>query len=216
MKRPALLAALALMLGLAACSGGSGGAKYLSIATGGTGGVYYPYGGGLAKVLNENLPGVRATAEVTAASIDNLKLIRDGSADIAFVLADSLADAVGGRGAFEGRPVPVRSLAVLYSNYTHLVTAQLVPDQQVQALIEVDHRVEQSRCSQQERQANKAERYEGRAPDPSVIPASNSLANAAAVKRARSWWIGFARGALPQRGSVAVYRPRLVGHRIGA
>jgi TRAP transporter TAXI family solute receptor len=117
-----LIAGLAAFLPLAACSRGSGGANYISIATGGTGGVYYPYGGGLAKVLNDNLPGVRATAEVTAASVDNLKLIRDGSADIAFVLADSLADAVTGHGAFEGRPVPVRSLAVLYSNYTHLVT----------------------------------------------------------------------------------------------
>jgi TRAP transporter TAXI family solute receptor len=113
---------VAALLALSACKRDSSGAHYLSIATGGTGGVYYPYGGGLAKVLNDNLPGVRATAEVTAASIDNLKLIRDGSADIAFVLADSLADAVAGRGAFEGRPVPVRSLAILYSNYTHLVT----------------------------------------------------------------------------------------------
>src|SRR4029453_11659408 len=119
MIRAVLFAALALVL---ACQGNSSGVRYLSIATGGTGGVYYPYGGGLAKILNENLPGVRATAEVTAASVDNLKLIRDGRADLAFVLADSLADAVGGRGAFEGRPVPVRSLAVLYSNYTHLVT----------------------------------------------------------------------------------------------
>jgi TRAP transporter TAXI family solute receptor len=97
--------------------------RFLSVATGGTGGVYYPYGGGLAKVLNDNLPGVRATAEVTAASVDNLKLIRDGRADIAFVLADTLADAVAGRGAFEGRPVPAASLAVLYSNYTYIVTA---------------------------------------------------------------------------------------------
>jgi len=105
------------------CSvGGQPGARFLSIATGGTGGVYYPYGGGLAKVLNENLPGVRATAEVTAASVDNLKLIRDGRADIAFVLADTLADAVAGRGAFDGRPVSAASLAVLYSNYTHIVT----------------------------------------------------------------------------------------------
>lgn len=116
-----LIAGLAAFLALAACKR-EGGARYLSIATGGTGGVYYPYGGGLAKILNDNLPGVRATAEVTAASVDNLKLIRDGSADIAFVLADSLADAVAGHGAFEGRPVTVRSLAVLYSNYTHLVT----------------------------------------------------------------------------------------------
>lgn len=116
------LVVLAALLAFSACTRESSGARYLSIATGGTGGVYYPYGGGLAKVLNENLPAVRATAEVTAASVDNLKLIRDGSADIAFVLADSLADAVSGRGAFDGRPVPVRSLAVLYSNYTHLVT----------------------------------------------------------------------------------------------
>ena len=116
-----LLVGVALLFALGACKRASSGARYVSIATGGTGGVYYPYGGGLAKVLNDNLPGVRATAEVTAASVDNLKLIRDGGADIAFVLADTLADAVAGRGAFEGRPVAARSLAVLYSNYTHLV-----------------------------------------------------------------------------------------------
>jgi uncharacterized protein len=109
---------------MAACSSGNQPApRFLSIATGGTGGVYYPYGGGLAKILNENLPDVRATAEVTAASVDNLKLIRDDRADLAFVLADTLADAVAGRGAFDGRPVPAASIAVLYSNYTHIVTA---------------------------------------------------------------------------------------------
>ena len=123
-RRPfSLVLIAALLLVSATCSDrGQPGARFLSIATGGTGGVYYPYGGGLAKVLNENLPGVRATAEVTAASVDNLKLIRDGRADIAFVLADTLADAVAGRGAFAGRPVPAASLAVLYSNYTHIVT----------------------------------------------------------------------------------------------
>jgi TRAP transporter TAXI family solute receptor len=98
--------------------------QFISIATGGTGGVYYPYGGGLAKVLNESLPGIRATAEVTAASVDNLKFIRDGKADIAFALADTVADAAAGRGAFEGAPVPVAGLAILYSNYTHVVTLE--------------------------------------------------------------------------------------------
>ena len=96
--------------------------RFISIATGGSGGVYYPYGGGLAKILNDKLPDVRATAEVTAASVDNLKLIRDERADIAFTLADTLADAVAGRGPFNGRAVPAVSLAVLYSNYTQIVT----------------------------------------------------------------------------------------------
>jgi TRAP transporter TAXI family solute receptor len=114
--------AAALAVGAFGCDRGQPSARFLSIATGGTGGVYYPYGGGIAKVLNEQLPHVRATAEVTAASVDNLKLIRDGKADVAFTLADTLADAVAGRGAFAGAPVPAASLAVLYSNYTHLVT----------------------------------------------------------------------------------------------
>jgi hypothetical protein len=116
-------AALALCLCAAACTGTPGPpSRFLSIATGGTGGVYYPYGGGIAKVLSERVPGVRASAEVTAASVDNLKLIRDHQADIAFTLADTLADAVHGRGAFAGAPVPAASLAVLYANYTHIVT----------------------------------------------------------------------------------------------
>jgi TRAP transporter TAXI family solute receptor len=111
------------LFGASCSNGGTQNSRFLSIATGGTGGVYYPYGGGLAKVLNESLPGVRASAEVTAASVDNLKLIRDGKADVAFVLADTLADAIAGRGAFTGAPAPAESLAVLYSNYTHIVTS---------------------------------------------------------------------------------------------
>ena len=120
--RPFRVAALAMAVAMAAACSDAPSSRYLSIATGGTGGVYYPYGGGLAKVLSESLPGIRATAEVTAASVDNLKLIRDGKADVAFVLADTLADAVAGRGPFQGAPVPAATLAVLYSNYTHVVT----------------------------------------------------------------------------------------------
>jgi uncharacterized protein len=99
-----------------------GGVVRLSIATGNTGGVYYPYGGGLAKVIGESLR-VQATAEVTAASVDNLKLIQQRKVDIAFTLADTLDDAIGGRGAFQRTgPVNARALAVLYPNYTHLAT----------------------------------------------------------------------------------------------
>src|SRR6476661_1556479 len=114
---------MALVVAVAGCrNSGAPRATFLSIATGGTGGVYYPYGGGIAKVLNEKLPSVRATAEVTAASVDNLKLIRDGRTDIAFTMGDTLADAIAGRGPFDGRAVPARALAVLYSNYTQVVT----------------------------------------------------------------------------------------------
>ena len=105
---------------------GSGGEKgsivRLSIATGGTGGVYYPYGGGIAKVIGEHIPNVEATAEVTAASVDNLKFIRDRKADLAFTTADTLADGINGTGAFKDSKLPIRTLAGLYKNYTHVVT----------------------------------------------------------------------------------------------
>ena len=117
---PLVLAALVLAAG---CGDGSGGVQRLSIATGGTGGVYYPYGGGIAQLLTSHLPDVEATAEVTAASVDNLKFLHQGTSDLAFTMADIAQDALAGRDVFESfGPVQVRTLAVLYYNYMHLVT----------------------------------------------------------------------------------------------
>ncbi len=122
----ALTAAAAVAAGALACGGpGSGGGLTvrLSIATGGTGGVYYPYGGGIAKVISDNVDGVEATAEVTAGTVDNLKFIASRSADLAFGLADSIDDAANQRGVFaDFGEVPMRGLAVLYDNYNHLVS----------------------------------------------------------------------------------------------
>ena len=109
-----------LASGLAACS--SQGGQFLSIATGGTGGVYYPYGGGLAQLISDRIPGIQATAEVTGASVDNLKLLQQGRADLAFTLADTLAEAVKGSGPFQATgAVPVQTIAILYQNFTHVV-----------------------------------------------------------------------------------------------
>jgi TRAP transporter TAXI family solute receptor len=101
-------------------SGSEGGGGRLSIATGGTSGVYFVYGGGLAKVISSNLDGYKATAETTSASVDNLILIKDGGSDIAFTLADTALDAVEGREAFKEK-VPMRVLAQIYDNYTQVV-----------------------------------------------------------------------------------------------
>jgi TRAP transporter TAXI family solute receptor len=95
----------------------------LSIATGGTGGVYYPLGGGLANVLSKSLPAVEATAEVTSASVDNVKLVGAGKADVAFCLADTASDGFNGTGKFKDK-VPIRSIAVLYANKSQWVTVE--------------------------------------------------------------------------------------------
>ncbi|NTU60118.1 MAG: TAXI family TRAP transporter solute-binding subunit [Deltaproteobacteria bacterium] len=95
----------------------------LSIATGGTGGVYYPLGGAIANVLTKHVPNVEATAEVTSASVDNLKLVGAGKADVAFSLADTAWEGYIGAGKFPAK-VPVRAIAVLYPNKTQVVTLE--------------------------------------------------------------------------------------------
>jgi uncharacterized protein len=96
-------------------------AQNISIATGGTGGVYYPMGGGLAAVLSKYVPGMQATAEVTGGSVDNLKLIGSGKPYVAFTMSDAAQDALKGDDKFKGNKVNVRTLVVLYPNRMHLV-----------------------------------------------------------------------------------------------
>ncbi|WP_206184610.1 TAXI family TRAP transporter solute-binding subunit [Thermoactinospora rubra] len=118
MKRFIVGAAVAIMA-LAGC-GGQG--NRLTIATGGTTGVYYVYGGGLATQLKNNIANTQATASVTSASVENIKLLADGKADIAFSQTDAAADAVNGTGSFTAKQ-PIKAIARIYDNYTQVVVA---------------------------------------------------------------------------------------------
>ena len=120
-----LLASSLLGAALAISGAASAQEKYsLSIATGGTGGVYYPIGGGMANILSKYVPGMQATAEVTGGSVDNLKLIATGKPYIAFSMADAGQDAYRGEDKFKGTKVPLRTLMILYPNRMHVVTIE--------------------------------------------------------------------------------------------
>lgn len=97
--------------------------KTLAIGTGGTGGVYYPMGGGMANIISKYL-GVQATAEVTGGSVDNIKLINAGKDQLALSMADAASDAFKGEGKFKSGKVPLRALMVLYPNRMHVVTIE--------------------------------------------------------------------------------------------
>ena len=99
-------------------------AQNISIATGGTGGVYYPMGGGMAAVLSKFVPGMQATAEVTGGSVDNLKLIGSGKPYIGLVMTDAGQDAYRGEDKFKGNKVPLRTLMILYPNRMHVVSVE--------------------------------------------------------------------------------------------
>jgi TRAP transporter TAXI family solute receptor len=123
MRRVLLLVLiLTLSLGLSTASAQSKDVK-LSIATGGTGGVYYPIGGGMANILSKYIPYAEATAEVTAASVDNCLLVGAKKADMALIMADTGWDAFQGMGKFKEK-MPIVTLAVLYINNMHLVTVE--------------------------------------------------------------------------------------------
>ncbi|MCK6453810.1 MAG: TAXI family TRAP transporter solute-binding subunit [Alphaproteobacteria bacterium] len=119
----------ALLVGLAAAAAvaATGAAqaqdkKSLSIATGGTGGVYYPLGGGFGNILGKEL-GITGTAQVTGGSVANLQLISTGKADLCFSQVDAAWDAVNGLGKFP-KKLDIRALVVMYPNHMHAVTVE--------------------------------------------------------------------------------------------
>ena len=97
-------------------------ANQMAIATGTTGGVYYPLGGALANYLTRGIPGMSATAEVTAGSVANFQLLGAGRAQLVFGQVDAAVDSLRGAGQFRGRVVPTRAIAVLYTNRMQAVT----------------------------------------------------------------------------------------------
>lgn len=133
MQRLCATAALVPAVFLSACgspapSGGGGGGNAggeggtLSIATGGTGGVYYPLGGGFATVIGDHVKGYDATVQETNASVDNILLLENGSAQLAFAVGDVVSDAVKGEGEFKGKPQEVCSLGNVYNNFMQAVS----------------------------------------------------------------------------------------------
>ena len=120
--RGAFVAALAFLILCPAVFAQQG--QRISITTGGTGGVYYPLGGGMANVLSKYVPGLQATAEVTGGSVDNLKLLGAGKTDVAFSMVDAAHDAAQGIDKFKGGKVDARTLMVLYPNRMQVVTIE--------------------------------------------------------------------------------------------
>jgi TRAP transporter TAXI family solute receptor len=138
MKKRNLLVSLALLLSmslLSACGGGGGqnntgggqasnDPSQLIIATGGTGGTYYPLGGGMADLITKNA-GVTATAQSTGASAENMRLIRDKKADIAFTQSDIADYASKGTNMFQqdGKIDSFQAIGALYNETIQIVVS---------------------------------------------------------------------------------------------
>jgi TRAP transporter TAXI family solute receptor len=98
-------------------------AQFISIATGGTGGAYFPIGAGMADIFNKKLTGYNASAQTTAASKVNCIQVHEGKSDLALVLGDTLAFAYKGDalGGFNKPLSKLRVVANLYPNTIQIV-----------------------------------------------------------------------------------------------
>lgn len=127
MKRRTLLTGAALLLATSISNSFAADRVFFGIATGGTGGTYYPLGGMLAQLISNqvdlNGKKLSATAETGNASVANAKLLGKGDIESAFVAADILDAAYNGRGQFDGKAVKnIRALGSLYPETVQLVT----------------------------------------------------------------------------------------------
>lgn len=100
---------------------------FFGIATGGTGGTYYPLGGMLAQLISNKVTlggkKLSATAETAGASVANAQLLGRKDIESAFVAADILDAAFTGKGQFDGKPLKnLRALGALYPEQVQLVT----------------------------------------------------------------------------------------------
>lgn len=121
------VAGAALLAGCGGDSAGSssaaGGKQFLNIATGGTAGTYYPLGGALAELLNQNIKGMNASAQSTGASVANVNMLKDGSVDIAFIQNDIAYYAANGTEMFKDNKMEgIRGVAALYPETIQFVT----------------------------------------------------------------------------------------------
>ena len=132
-----LILLLALSMVLAACGGGTkesegekGGEsnggnekpEFISIVTGGTGGTYFPLGGSFAKIITDET-GIKANAETSGASAENMNTLKDGNAEIAFTQTDIASYAKNGQLMFEGGAVDnVSAIGTLYPETIQIVT----------------------------------------------------------------------------------------------
>ena len=129
----ALVAVLALSLALSGCAPKPApttpttppATKYVSIATGGTAGVYFPLGGSLAEILNKSISGMTATAQSTGASVANVNMIGTKEVELALVQNDIAYYALSGTEMFEGKKVEnLRGITTLYNETIQLVATE--------------------------------------------------------------------------------------------
>ncbi len=112
---------IAVALCLIAFTGAFAQQQFITLATGGTAGTYFPLGGAMAEIWNKNISKMNAAATSTGASVANVNLLKDGKVDIIFVQNDVAFYALNGVELFKDKYSDIRGLACLYNETIQIV-----------------------------------------------------------------------------------------------
>lgn len=124
MSRKGLFRALLTAAMVALFASSAFAVTFVNVATGSTGGTYYPVGAGMAKIWNDNIDGVKASVQSTGGTVHNIQLMGQSEAETAFM--DGLYYyAFLGKGKYEGNPQSyIRALVPLYPEPIQLMVAK--------------------------------------------------------------------------------------------
>lgn len=106
-------------------SSGESSVDFVTIATGGTSGPYYQIGAAMSQVLGDTL-GADSSVQASGASVENIQLLTDGRAEVAFAMGDATRQAIEGTGPFEGKEAlqDLKAITALYPNFVQIVTTK--------------------------------------------------------------------------------------------
>lgn len=93
----------------------------LSLVTAGTGGAWYPIGGGIADLINKQLSGVQISSEVTQGGIENVRLVHSNKAQFGFANFDAAYFGYNGEKPFDDGKKEILGVAALYPSTLQVV-----------------------------------------------------------------------------------------------
>ena len=94
------------------------------MATGGTGGTYYPYGGALAQIIGSKTGYIRINVNASGASAENIQLVSEGLAHLAIVQNDVMDYAYHATNTWTSDPVTkMATLMSLYPEVCQIIVA---------------------------------------------------------------------------------------------
>ncbi|MBQ4378151.1 MAG: TAXI family TRAP transporter solute-binding subunit [Treponema sp.] len=119
------LGLFALGLGALLALSGCNEKKNYILATGGTSGTYYPFGGAIANIWNTKIENMNVTAQSTGASAENLRPLSKGEADYATVQNDVMDYAYRGSDMFAGQKLAnLASIGTMYPEVVQIAASK--------------------------------------------------------------------------------------------